>query len=85
MLLHHIEDCWLLKGQFPKPLVILKEEVSTFLRDRSSILSDKFDDKIFIYGLSYLSDISDHLNNVNLTLQDQYVTIIDALEKTRVR
>ena len=48
LLLFHTEFRWVLQGKFLKRLVILKQEVSAFLGDRNSILSAKFDDKIFM-------------------------------------
>jgi hypothetical protein len=37
--------------------------------------------KDFIHGLAYLEDIFYHMNEINLSIQDPEVTIMDATEK----
>jgi len=63
-----------------KRLMELRAEVSLFLREKESPLSEQFDREEFIHGLAYLTDIFGHMNVVSLSIQDPAVTIMDAAE-----
>ena len=41
----------------------------------------QFDCKEFLYGLAYLADIFNHLNEVKLSIQGPDLTIIDVTER----
>ncbi|XP_042203602.1 protein ZBED8-like [Homarus americanus] len=81
VLLYHTEVRWLSRGQILKRLIELRAEVSLFLREKESSLSEQFDSEEFIHGLAYLADIFGHMNEVNLAIHGPKVTIIDATER----
>jgi len=68
-LLFHTEIHWLSKGNILKRLYELKEEMKIFLNEKDSELLEKFCDLKFELQLTYLVDIFEHLNNLNLQFQ----------------
>jgi len=64
-----------------KRLYELRQEISYFLIERQSSLSKHFDSIEFIHLFAYLTHIFSHLNEVNVSIQGQEVTIMDASEK----
>lgn len=70
-LLFHNEVRWLSKGNMLARLFSLKEEVAMFLTEKKidNLLKCICDYKFEIY-LAYLVDIFEHLNKLNLQLQD---------------
>ncbi|XP_042236517.1 protein ZBED8-like [Homarus americanus] len=80
VLLYHTVR-WLSRGQILKRLIELRAEVSLFLREKESRLSEQFDSEEFIHGLAYLADIFGHMNEVNLAIQGPGVTIMGAAER----
>jgi len=81
VLLYYTEVRWLSRGQVMKRLYELREEISNFLIEKQSSLSKHFDSIEFVHGLAYLTDIFSHLNEVNISIQEKEVTIMDASEK----
>ncbi|XP_042227387.1 protein ZBED8-like [Homarus americanus] len=81
VLLYHTEVRWLSRGQILKRLIELRAEVSLFLKEKESPLSQQFDSEEFIHGLAYLADIFGHMNEVNLAIQGPGVTFLDAAER----
>ena len=81
VLLYHSEVRWLSRGEILKPLQELKQEVSLFLKNKNSPLAEKIESESFLYGLSYLTDIFGHINNVNCAMQGPGVTVMNAAEK----
>ncbi|XP_042210759.1 protein ZBED8-like [Homarus americanus] len=69
VLLYHTEVRWLSRGQILKRLIELRAEVSLFLREKESPLSEQFDSEEFIHGLAYLA------------IEGPGVTIMDAAER----
>ena len=81
VLLYHSEVRWLSRSEVLKRLQKLKQEVSLFLKNKKCPLSEKFESKSFLYGLSYLVYIFGHINNVHRAIQGPGVTIMNAAEK----
>ena len=81
VLLYHSEVRWLSRGEILKRLQELKQEVSLFLKNKNSLFDEKIKSESFFCGLSYLTDIFGHINNVNRAMQGPGVTIMDAAEK----
>ena len=81
VLLYHLEAHWLSRGEILKQLQELKQVVSLFLKNRNNSFAEKIESESFLYGLSYLTDIFSHINNVNCDMQGPGMTIMDAAEK----
>lgn len=79
---------WLSRGNVLKRLIELKEEVKYFLeqhpptaRDVIFEFKDRFDDVNWLAKVAYISDIFEFLNNLNMALQGNNVTIFKVQDK----
>ena len=81
VLLYHTEVRWLSRGLMLSRVFDLRVEMGIFLRDKGSSLSEHFEDSKFNTAMAYLSDIFALLNKVNLAMQGNTVTILEASEK----
>ena len=70
-LLLHSEIRWLSRGLALKRLMELKNEVMLFLSEKNPDYSNLFYDDHWILKLSYLSDIFEKLNELNMSLQGE--------------
>ena len=79
-LLYHTEVRWLSKGLALSRLYVLRYEVLKFLLDKdNNNLHDEMCSPHFITGLSYLVDIFEKINSINLSLQG-HTYLVDASE-----
>ena len=69
-LLYHYEVRWLFRRVFLR-LFEMRHETYTFLNDQRSPLADHHVDDCFCAKLTYLSDIFDQLNQLNLSMQSR--------------
>ena len=75
-LLLHSHVRWLLKGKVLKRAFILWQEIKDFLQGPKPELHQKFSDECFLMHLSFLVDIFESVNFVNLALQGKETNLI---------
>lgn len=71
----HTEVRWLSRGKVLKRFFAMRQEIASFMEQKGKAVP-ALDDKVFVSNLAFLSDITDHLNMLNLNLQgaDKLIT-----------
>ena len=74
-LLYHTEVRWLSRGNVLKCVFALHHKIVAFVSERGLKGFESFSDEVWLCRLSFLTDISSHLNELNLKLQGRDVLI----------
>ena len=77
---YHAEVRWLSKGKVLKRFVELRKEIREFLSVKGRGI-EVFDDKKWLADLAFLTDITGHLNALNLRLQGKSHFIFDMYQE----
>ncbi|GFT77839.1 SCAN domain-containing protein 3 [Trichonephila clavipes] len=80
-LLFYCEARWLSRGKFLQRIYELRNEITIFLEEENLPEAEKFRDGLFLMKLSYLVDIFEKLNILNLQLQGSNVHMFDTRDK----
>ncbi|XP_061481490.1 ribosomal RNA processing protein 36 homolog isoform X2 [Rhineura floridana] len=80
-LLYYSKVCWLSKGNVVTRVFELQEELQSFLQmQEKHKLEASFHEKLWVFCCTYLLDIFDQLNRLNLKLQGKGTTIIQFID-----
>ena len=76
-LLYYCEFSWLSRGAMLSRVCDLQKEIATFLRQKNLPFADQFVDPRWLARLALLTDITTHLNALNVKLQGKDILITD--------
>ncbi|XP_076062391.1 general transcription factor II-I repeat domain-containing protein 2-like [Oratosquilla oratoria] len=76
-LLYFCEVRWLSRGAMLSRLCDLRQEIATFLCQKNLPHADQFSDPQWLARLALLTDITAHLNALNMMLQAKDILVID--------
>lgn len=85
-LLLHSQVRWLSAGKTLERFFALRKEIPQFLKKETKVETDvleKFRDVKFLCELPFSTDITDHLNSLNITLQTQDRTMSDLVAQLK--
>ncbi|CAN7942760.1 unnamed protein product [Ixodes hexagonus] len=73
-ILYHTEARWLSRGRGLKQFFDLRKEIDTFMKSKNRAIAELSDEK-WLHSLAFLTDITDHLNCLNVKLQGKHKLI----------
>ncbi|XP_050700545.1 general transcription factor II-I repeat domain-containing protein 2-like [Eriocheir sinensis] len=76
-LLYFREVHWLSRGTMLSHVCDLQQEIATFLRQKNLPHADHFSNPRWLARLALLTDITTHLNTLNVKLQDKDILVTD--------
>ena len=76
-LLYSCEVRWLSRGAMLSRVCDLQQEIATFLRQKNLPHADQFSDPRWLALLALLTDITAHLNTLNMNLQGKDILVTD--------
>ncbi|KAL4104099.1 hypothetical protein QTP88_019412 [Uroleucon formosanum] len=80
--LYHNQVRWLSRGKVLKRFFGLRREIQIFMIEKNKPV-EEFENEQWMYDLTFLTDISAHLNELNLKLQKQSKTIFELISDVK--
>jgi len=74
---------WLSRGKVLKRFFDLRREIQIFMIEINKPAVEEFENEQWMYDLAFLTDISAHLNELNLKLKKQSKTIFELISDVK--